>query len=101
MLASGNGRWQHAPPVEEIFQRKKRRRRPFARAGGLLFAVLAIASLVEAIRAAPFEVGGGAQVSGVEAILYRVAAAFFCTGLSLWLLLGQRRRRDEADRLLR
>jgi len=87
--------WQSAPSVEEIFQRRKRRP-VFARAGGAFFAVLAVASLVDAIRAAPLPFGA----SDLEGAAYRVAASLFCGGLAVWLLLPPREQR-ETDRLLR
>lgn len=87
--------WQSAPPVEEIFQRK-RRRPSFARIGGVFFAVLALASLIDAIRAAPLPFGA----SDLEAAIYRLAAALFCGLLAIWLLLPARDERD-TDRLLR
>lgn len=88
--------------MDDIFQKKKRKR-PLARVAGILFAVLAGVSLVEAIRAAPLEVGGGVELGGVEAILYRLAATFFCAALAIWLLRGNaiRRQGEAGDRLLR
>ena len=89
--------WQSAAHVEEIFQRKKRRR-PFARIGGVFFAVLAVVSLVDAIRAAPLPFGA----STLEGIVYRLAAASFCGALAFWLLAPRRDGRPgDADRLLR
>lgn len=88
--------------MDEIFQKKKRKR-PLARIGGMLFAVMAAVSLMEAVRAAPLPVGGGVELGGVEAILYRLAATFFCGALALWLLAGKKAQRqvEKGDRLLR
>ncbi|WP_373047667.1 hypothetical protein [Vulgatibacter sp.] len=86
--------------MEDIFQRKKRRR-PFARLGGFFFAVLAVVSLVDAVRAAPLSFGGGNDASTFEAVIYRLAAASFCGALALWLLRTDRAATRDADRLLR
>ena len=91
--------WQSAPSVEDIFQRKKRRS-PLLRIGGAFFALLALISLVDAMRAAPLSFGGGVVASTLEAIVYRLVAALLCGLLAVWLLLPQRGRGSD-DRLLR
>jgi len=89
--------WQSAAHVEEIFQRKKRRR-PFARVGGVFFAILAVVSLADAIRSAPLPFGA----SVLEAIAYRLAATTFCAAMAFWLLLPRREgRAGDGERLLR
>jgi hypothetical protein len=92
--------WHSAGWVDDIFQKKKRR--PFLRIGGVFFALLALVSLVDAIRAAPLPFGGTAQATTLESILYRVAAAALCGTFAVWLLAPPRPgRRGESDRLLR
>ena len=85
--------------VDDIFQRKKRRR-PFLRLGGLFFALLAIVSVVDAIRAAPLPFGGTTQATTFESVIYRLAAAMLCGAFAVYLLSPPRSRRD-GDRLLR
>jgi len=87
--------------VDDIFQRKKRRR-PFLRIGGAFFALLAIVSLVDAIRAAPLPFGGSLQATTFESVVYRLAAAMLCGAFAVYLLTPPRAsRRGDGDRLLR
>jgi len=86
--------------VDDIFQRKKRRR-PFLRLGGVFFALLALVSLVDAIRAAPLPFGGGLQATTFESVAYRLAAAGLCGAFALWLLSPARPTRRDGERLLR
>lgn len=86
--------------MDDIFQRKKRRH-PFIRLGGIFFALLAIASVVDAIRASPLSWGGGVEATGLEALLYRLAAALIAGALAIWLLLPHRDRHERSDSLLR
>jgi hypothetical protein len=85
--------------LDEIFQRKKRRR-PLALAGGVFFIGLGLVSLIDAIRASPLEVGGGVALYGAEAAFYRIAAFLICAALGAWLIAGARPP-EENDRLLR
>lgn len=88
------GVWQHAG-VEDLFADKRPRSR-LRIFGSVSFALLGVASIVDAVRDSPLVLGDRVVGPLAERLGYRVGAALFCLALSVLLFP---RTTGERDRL--
>lgn len=97
LLDSQGEEWQDPVAVEDLF--RKRRPKRFLLLLSLLFGVMSLASLVDAVRGAPLLVGDRVVAEGLEAVCYRIAATLLSALLGGWLLFRALPPKSEADQL--
>lgn len=86
--------------MDHLF-RRPRKPKPLLLGASLLLFGMGLGSIVLAIREVPLTVGEVVVATGLEALCYRLGAAFLTALLGGWLLARSLPPRSEADQLTR